>query len=257
MLRSILLSIGLQTRPSPIIKCASLLPHHNPSGGVSTRIGLRFKSGTSARRWVARQLADSHTKQARQERFRSRAAYKLIELDEKFRLFDKNVKNVVDLGFAPGAWTQVAMARMSALGIQNPKILGVDLIQCASPSGCHFLQGDILSRKTHGEISEFFGRQPVDLVLSDMMANTSGLKENDHFSSMDLCEGVLMLSQNLLSKGGSLAVKFYSGAEDRLFEEKLRTEFQRVYRMKPKACRAELRELYFVALRKKTEPLLQ
>lgn len=217
----------------------------------------RNKSNSS-NRWLERQTKDPHTKQAKSQHYRSRAAYKLIELDEKFRLFSKKSVNIVDLGFAPGAWTQVAIERMKKINVKS-KILGVDLISCSPPQGSHFIQGDILSRKTHKEIRAFYGDEieteqyPVDLVLSDMMANTSGIKDNDHFASMELCDGAMILSSQLLKKGGSLVMKFYTGKEEQLLLERMQSLFEKVYRTKPEACRDELREMYIVGIKKKTD----
>lgn len=243
---------------------------------------LRWKSGTSSRRWVARQKDDYHSKLSKSEGYRSRAAYKLIEIDNKLKLFSGKSRNIVDLGFAPGAWTQVALNRCKAKKVR-PNILGVDLIGCLPPEGAHFLQGDIFSKMTHEAITEHFGatseepelenevkmeskeeidgvvdknsssaKFPLDLVLSDMMVNTSGIKDNDHFASMDLCDGVLILASRLLKKDGNLVVKFYTGKEDQFLQKKLESLFVKVHKMKPEACRAELREMYFVGLRKRT-----
>lgn len=227
-----------------------------PLTSVSSTSFLRWKSGTSSKRWVARQVDDHHTKQSKAEGYRSRAAYKLAEIDAKFRIFGKNTRNVVDLGFAPGAWTQVALALCKSKGI-SPKILGVDLINCSPPAGALFLQGDIFSKKTHEQIVEFFDgigdSQPLDLVLSDMMVNTSGIKDNDHFASMDLCDGVLILACRLLKKNGSLVMKFYTGKEEKLLQKKLEKVFHKVFITKPAACRAELREMYFVGIKKKSD----
>lgn len=229
-----------------------------------SRTSLRYKSGTSSRRWVTRQKDDVHSKQSKSEGYRSRAAYKLIEIDNKFKLFGKSTKNIVDLGFAPGAWTQVALSRSKSRNVK-PKILGVDLLDCSPPEGATFLQGDIFSKKTHAEIVEFFNssqecaseaeERPLDLVLSDMMVNTSGIKDNDHFASMDLCDGVLILACRLLKKNGNLVMKFYTGKEDQILQKKLEKVFYRVQKMKPEACRAELREMYFIGLKKRLDDI--
>lgn len=232
----------------------------------STHTLLRLKSGTSSKRWVARQKDDPHTRKSKSEGYKSRAAYKLIEIDNKFKLFTKRSCNIVDLGYAPGAWTQVALNRCRDADV-TPKILGVDLLPCSPPEGASFLQGDIFSKKTHLEIVEFFNSdleveaaqveknekndQTVDLVLSDMMVNTSGIKDNDHYASMDLCDGVLILASGLLRKNGNLVVKFYTGKEDQTLQRKLEKMFHKVHRMKPEACRAELREMYFIGLKKR------
>lgn len=200
-------------------------------------------------------MDDAHTKKSKVEGYRSRAAYKLLELDSKFKLFSRSSRNIVDLGFAPGAWTQVALGKTKQRGIRT-KILGVDLIECSPPEGANFIQGDIFSKKTHEQIVGFFNDgdegRPLDLVLSDMMVNTSGIKDNDHFASMDLCDGVLILACQLLKKDGNLVMKFYTGKEEGLLQSKLEKVFHKVHKAKPEACRAELREMYFVALKKRS-----
>ncbi|RKP30321.1 23S ribosomal RNA methyltransferase [Metschnikowia bicuspidata] len=196
-------------------------------------------------------MDDQHTKQSKEEGFRSRAAYKLIEIDQKYNIFSKKTSCVVDLGFAPGAWSQVALRRAQTLQT-TIRVLGVDLIDCSPPAGADFLQGDILSKKTHAAVRAYFSGG-VDVVLSDMMANTSGIKDVDHYASMDLCDGVLVLACELLRKNGSLVMKYYAGAEDQLLHTRLQKMFHRVHRVKPDASRAELRELYFACLRRKPE----
>lgn len=251
---------------------------------------IRFKSsGTSSRRWVLRQKVDPHSRKSKSDGYRSRAAYKLLEMDSKFKLFNKSTKTILDLGFAPGAWTQVALEKSRG----KPAVLGVDLISCSPPNGSHFLQGDIFSKETHGKIRGFFGgnkcgvedinikgdvslaissapgcdiddisckntsRAPndipgqTDLIMSDMMTNTSGLKDTDHLASMDLCDGVLLLALDLLRKDGTLVMKFYMGEGEQELHRRLDKVFRRVYRFKPQASRAESREMYFVALKKR------
>ena len=212
----------------------------------------RCKSSVSSERWLRRQKGDPHTKEAKKQHYRSRAAYKLIELDDKFLLFKRNTLRIVDLGFAPGAWTQVAMQRMAQLG-QTPQILGVDIIPSTPPEGAQFLLGDIFSRKTHQEIRERFPGNEVDVVMSDMMANTLGIKDNDHLASMELCEGALMLAGITLKTNGALVMKFYTGREERQLEEKCKRMFRKVHRVKPSACRPELREMYLVCRQKRKE----
>lgn len=225
-------------------------------------LGLRWKSKSiSSSRWLNRQKNDSHTKESKLQNYRSRAAFKLMEIDDKYRIFNKKSKNIVDLGFAPGAWTQVAIERTKSLNI-NANIIGVDLINCSPPEGASFIQGDILSKKTHNNIKDFFNTKkseseletwPVDLIISDMMANTSGIKDNDHYASMELCDGALILASALLNKNGSMVMKFYTGKEDGLLKDKLQKMFHKVFKMKPSACRDELREMYYIGVRKKNQ----
>ncbi|ABN64775.2 Mitochondrial rRNA Methyltransferase [Scheffersomyces stipitis CBS 6054] len=235
---------------------------------------IRYKSKSSTR-WLNRQVNDPHTKQSKSDHYRSRAAYKLIEIDQKYSVFNRKTENILDLGFAPGAWTQVAVERMKKLGVKS-SILGVDLILSTAPKGSHFIQGNILSKKTHDDIRDFFTRKQseivkesegseieiidqkrkmltVDLVLSDMMSNTSGIKDNDHYASMDLCDGAIILACEVLKEGGSLVMKFYTGKEDQVLQERMRLLFEKVYRFKPQACRNESREMYIIGVGKKRD----
>ncbi|CAH2355474.1 rRNA methyltransferase 2, mitochondrial [[Candida] railenensis] len=233
-------------------------------------------SSTSSKKWLNRQMNDKFTKDAKASNYRSRAAFKLIELDKKFSLFSKTTKNIIDLGFAPGAWSQVALERSRSIGIVNPNILGIDLIKCNPPEGVHFVQGDVFTRETQDKIREHFSNQvtsgvtskepesesepesvnknrllPVNLILSDMMANTSGVKNSDHFASMDLCTEALKLAIQLLQPKGNLVMKFYTGKEESLLKEELDRIFSKVYRFKPQACRKESKEMYFIGMKKK------
>lgn len=222
---------------------------------------IRYKSkSSSSQTWLSRHKNDCLTIKAKSEHYRSRAAYKLLEISQKFRLFNKNTTNIVDLGFAPGAWTQVALEKAAGLSIK-PLIVGVDINDSIPPEGAFFIKGDIMNKSTHEKIRDFFNQRtlnselhkPVHLILSDMMVNTSGIKDSDHFASMELCDGALFLACNLLRKNGNLVVKFYTGKEDIILKQRLDRIFQKVYRMKPSACRDESREMYFIALKKKTD----
>ncbi|KAG7663780.1 uncharacterized protein J8A68_002640 [[Candida] subhashii] len=343
---------------------------------------IRHKSSKSSTLWVSRHINDHHAKSAKQQSYRSRAAYKLIELNQKFKLFNKSSTNIVDLGFAPGAWTQVAIEEMKK--VKKPyNIIGVDLIMCGAPEGSWFIQGDILKKSTHEKIREHFRTtkaidpkdhtspeaepsmepfsnspkedsiaahqqqqsdpkeipiynppkkpkswplteplanspkvdtiasvvnpdsqinaspsadpssktnsgasdtysgadtttsqqndpsdhtspsantkanrgtdlsRPVDLIISDMMANVTGIKDVDHFASMDLCDAALILSHNLLKPHGNLVMKFYTGAEDKVLESRMKKMFNKVARMKPETCRKESREMYIIGLKRK------
>lgn len=247
--------------PAHLSKRSLLNATRNPILSTLTSFNQTRLVSKSSKKWLDRQSRDTHSKLAKSSNYRSRAAFKLIEIDRKHRIFNKKSRNIVDLGFAPGAWTQVAIERMNKFS-SSPKILGVDLIACSPPEGAHFIQGDILSKKTHNEIRDFFDGTtdndvssslslPVDLVRSDMMANTSGIKDNDHFASMELCDGAIILSCNLLRAGGSLVMKFYTGKEDQLLLEKMTRMFDKVFRMKPEACRGELREMYMIGVKRK------
>lgn len=300
-----------------------------------------FKTASS-NRWLNRQNNDYFTRRAKVENYKSRAAFKLLQIDERFKIFrsksssPRNTLNVLDLGAAPGAWNQVALDRSP----HGSKILGVDILPYQPPDGASTLQGNILSKGTHQQIKNFFtlselekkdeifndveiitsskstpepmesdasilekeievsqlmGKElsnkdngpaadpassgsdltasyPVDVVLSDMyapfvrdsgfssattnnpylrMANTTGLALKDHVMSMDLCDAALITAVDLLKKNGSLVMKFFSGEDDVVLEKRLNAVFREVKRFKPKACRLESKECYFVCLGKR------
>lgn len=290
----------------------------------STRILLK-NSSSSSNRWLNRQHNDFYTRKAKEENLKSRAAFKLLQIDEKFHIFSKSkLMNVLDLGAAPGAWNQVAIERSA----KGSKVLGVDLLPYQPPIGASAIQGNILNKETHRLIKDYFilsslerkdkvfeelevisasgrhtkisessvlekeieasvllneskerdidtdmrHRYPVDVVLSDMyvpfpqttgfssaltnfprfrMANTSGLAIKDHGMSMDLCDAALIAAIDLLKKDGSLVMKFFTGEEDKSLEKRLNQVFRTVRRFKPKACRLESKESYFICLKKK------
>ncbi|GME91382.1 unnamed protein product [[Candida] boidinii] len=331
----------------------------------------------SSSRWLNRAQNDPYSRQAKEFNLRSRAAFKLLQIDDKFSIF-KSGQNVVDLGFAPGAWSQVAVEKTNKTG----KILGVDILPCQPPNGVSSMQANILSKQTHDNIRDFFNypdknnlfmpikveidengveigqgqgqisngdmnrsevivegksyleseleieaieleklgvhegknidnieqgtfrvsdsedkiageegieiqeikinknknkipqQFPVDVVLSDMcapflqingfhswttnnpyirMANTTGMAFKDHVMSMDLCDAALILAIDLLKPGGSFVIKFFTGVEDSLLEDRLGKTFNVVHRYKPKATRDESKECYFVCLNKKKD----
>lgn len=212
----------------------------------------RFKSSSSSsKRWLDRQLKDIFTKQSKGLNYKSRAAFKLLEINQKYRIFNGKCTNIVDLGCAPGSWSQVAINEMKKKTSVVPKILGIDLIKCGPPRGVTFLQGDFMTPEIHQQIIRYYDGQPIQLLLSDMMTNTTGMKDIDHLGSMDLCQSVVQLADKLLAKNGNLVMKFFMGHEQPLLESTLKDMFQKAYRFKPVSSRDELREMYLVALKKK------
>ena len=300
----------------------------------------RFYTIASKQKWLKRQKNDHFTKEAKLQNLRSRAAFKLKEIDDKYNLFrpDK-IQNVLDLGFAPGSWSEVARQRCHARSM----ILGVDILPCQPPEGVSSLQANILSKKTqdlirlyfnkhnrldhilnnnnnddvdvdvdniykdHGSqkpnvpgnivdpefehelkdeeeyrevfspdvgISSHDNRQPIDVILSDMyvpfprltgftnnltnlpyirLMNTSGVAIRDHLLSIDLCDAALVTAIDLLKVNGSFVCKLYTGKEDKLFENRLKHVFKSVQRFKPVSSRLESKEIYFVALKKRSD----
>ncbi|KOC12952.1 21S rRNA (uridine(2791)-2'-O)-methyltransferase MRM2 [Aspergillus flavus AF70] len=253
------------------------------------------KRPSSSKRWQARQLKDHFTREATAQGLKSRAAFKLIQIDAKYRIF-RNGQTVVDLGYAPGSWSQV---RQLAINLTlrtgpNGRVLGVDIIPAQPPKGVFTIQGNFLDPSIQAYVQNFLhnptrdqqhrpgisphvslshetsedtknpihnckemeelcltGKRTVDVVLSDMMMNTSGMSFRDHAGSMDLCRAALQFSFEVLKAGGHFVCKFYQGAEDKDLEKQLKRLFQKVHRLKPESSRNESKEAYFIGLARK------
>jgi 23S rRNA (uridine2552-2'-O)-methyltransferase len=202
---------------------------------------VRTAKGRSAssQRWLARQLNDPYVAAARQQGWRSRAAFKLIELDERFHLIRRGVR-VVDLGAAPGGWTQVAVQRGAA------RVVGVDLLPVDPVAGATMLQGDFTDPAVQDRmIAALEGK--ADLVLSDMAPNTTGHAATDHLRIMALAEAALDFAVEVLAEGGGFVAKVFQGGASRTLLERLKRHFASVRHAKPPASRKESSELYVVA----------
>jgi 23S rRNA (uridine2552-2'-O)-methyltransferase len=191
-------------------------------------------------RWLERQLNDPYVKQAKAEGYRSRAAYKLIELDEKFGLL-KGAARVVDLGIAPGGWTQVVRAK-------SPKaqVVGIDLLPVEPIEGVTIFQMDFMADAAPQALAEALGGAP-DLVLSDMAANTVGHKQTDHLRTMGLVEAAAWFAVENLAQGGAFVAKVLAGGTDTELLNLLKQHFTTVKHAKPPASRKGSSEWYVVA----------
>jgi len=206
---------------------------------VKVRSTRRRKS--SSTRWLSRQLNDHYVLDARRLGYRSRAAFKLIELDQRFRLLRPGHR-VVDLGCAPGAWMQVAVARVGRHGV----VVGVDLAETAPLTGATGLAGDVRDPATPAAISAVLGG-PADIVLSDMAPAATGHAATDHLRIVALAEDAFALATQILKPGGAFVAKvFQGGAEGALLAE-LKRDFAELRHAKPPASRAESAETYVVA----------
>ena len=194
----------------------------------------------SSIKWLERQLNDPYVKKAKAEGYRSRAAYKLIELDEKFH-FLKGVERVVDLGIAPGGWTQVVRK-------QSPKaaVVGIDLLPTDPIDGATILQMDFLADDAPERLREALGGV-ADLVLSDMAANTVGHPQTDHLRTMALVEAGLEFAGEVLKPGGTYVAKVLAGGADNNLVSELKRRFTSVKHAKPPASRKGSSEWYVVA----------
>ena len=191
-------------------------------------------------RWLERQLNDPYVKRARAEGYRSRAAYKLIELDERFG-FLKGAERVVDLGIAPGGWSQVVRQRLP-----RAAVVGIDLLPTDPIEGVVILQMDFLAEDAPEQLREAIGG-PADLVLSDMAANTVGHPQTDHLRTMGLVEAGLEFAAEVLKPGGAFVAKVLAGGADNNLVAELKRRFATVKHAKPPASRQGSSEWYVVA----------
>ena len=194
----------------------------------------------SSTRWLERQLNDPYVKQAKAEGYRSRAAYKLIELDERFALL-KGVNRVVDLGIAPGGWSQVVRKRAP-----KAAVVGIDLLPSEPIDGVTILQMDFMAEEAPTALAEALGGPP-DLVLSDMAANTVGHKQTDHLRTMGLVEAAAWFAVENLVAGGAFVAKVLAGGTDTELLALLKQHFRTVKHAKPPASRKGSSEWYVVA----------
>ena len=206
------------------------------SGG-RTRVKTARRRTASSNRWLARQLNDPYVRKAKAEGYRSRAAYKLLELDERFTLL-RGVKAVVDLGIAPGGWSQVVRRRAP-----GASIVGIDLLPTDPIDGVTILEMDFMADEAPALLREALGQDP-DLVMSDMAANTVGHPQTDHLRTMGLVEAGLMFATEVLKPGGAYVAKVLAGGADHGLVAELKRHFTTV---KHAASRKDSSEWYVIA----------
>ncbi len=211
-------------------------------GGSGGRTRVKTSRGRTpqSNRWLERQLNDPYVRRAKAEGYRSRAAYKLIELNERFG-FLKNTKRVVDLGIAPGGWTQVVQKL-----VKNASIVGIDLLPVDPIEGVTIFELDFMDDSAPRLLSEALGGAP-DLVLSDMAANTVGHPQTDHLRTMGLVEAAVDFACDVLRPGGGFVAKVLAGGADDTLVATLKRNFTSVKHAKPPASRKESSEWYVVA----------
>ncbi|WP_455477232.1 RlmE family RNA methyltransferase [Bartonella sp. B41] len=208
----------------------------------------------SSRRWLERHLNDPYVHQSKVDGYRSRAAYKLIEINERYKFLKKGQK-VIDLGAAPGGWCQVA-ACMVGSSDKNPKVVGIDYLHVDPLSGVMMLEMDFLHVDARQKLIDALGEKP-DVILSDMAAPTTGHRHTDHLRTIYLCEAAADFALSVLKpKGHFLAKAFQGGAENNLLIA-LKQNFRTVRHVKPPASRTESAELYLLALEFKGRAAVQ
>lgn len=195
----------------------------------------------SSKRWLQRHVADPFVKRSREEGYRSRAAYKLLEIDARDRLLRPGA-TVIDLGAAPGGWSQVAAARVGAKG----RVIAIDLLEMPAPPGVQFIQGSFLDPAVRAAALAAAGGK-VDLVLSDMMPNVSGIASADQARAAELVHEAIAFCGEVLKPGGAFLVKVFQGSEFTGILAELRRRFASVQARKPAASRGESRETYLLA----------
>ena len=205
-----------------------------------TRVRTSKKRTASSTRWLQRQLNDPYVKQAKADGYRSRAAYKLIELDEKFSLLN-GVTRVVDLGIAPGGWSQVVRKRKP-----RAHVVGIDLLEVEPIEGVTILQMDFMADDAPRALEEALGGK-AELVLSDMAANTVGHKQTDHLRTMGLVEAGAWFAIENLAPGGTYLAKVLAGGTDTDLLTLLKHHFRTVKHAKPTASRKDSSEWYVIA----------
>lgn len=204
------------------------------------RLKSAKKRTASSQRWLERQLNDPYVKLTKEQGWRSRAAFKLIELDDRFGLV-KNARRVIDLGIAPGGWSQVVRKRSP-----QAAIVGIDLLETEAIEGVTILQMDFMADEAPAALTEALGGAP-DLVLSDMAANTVGHKQTDHLRTMGLVEAAAWFAVEVLAEGGAFVAKGFAGGTDKELLDLLKRHFRTVKHAKPPASRKGSSEWYVVA----------
>lgn len=221
------------------------------SGGSGRRaLTVRVKTAkrrkASSTRWLARQLNDPYVARAHDEGYRARSAYKLIEIDDRFHLLAPG-RRVVDLGAAPGGWSQVAAARVRSTDT-DPLVVAIDYLDMDAVPGIVFLKQDFLDEDAPDALRAALGGRAADVVLSDMAAPTTGHRQTDHIRTMHLCEAAADFAATVLKPGGHFVAKVFRGGTEGELLARLKREFTSLHHVKPPASRAESVELYLVAL---------
>jgi 23S rRNA (uridine2552-2'-O)-methyltransferase len=226
----------------------------NTSGRGQRELRVRVKTAKgrklSSTLWLERQLNDPYVQRAKKEGYRGRAAYKILELDDKYG-FLKPGARVVDLGCAPGGWCQVAVARVNALGENAKKpigtVLGVDLQEVETIAGADIHVLDFLSDEADALVKGWLGGK-ADVVMSDMAAAASGHKGTDHLRIIALVEAALAFAFDVLDEGGTFVAKVLAGGAENEMQAMLKRSFRKVANVKPPASRADSSEKFVVAM---------
>jgi 23S rRNA (uridine2552-2'-O)-methyltransferase len=218
-----------------------------PTGGpraLHTKVRKKHGLKESSRRWLERHLNDPYVHRAKAEGYRSRAAYKLIEIDDRHHLL-KPGQRVIDLGAAPGGWCQVAAQRVGSTEADT-RVVGIDYLDVDPVPGAAILKMDFLDDEAPARLVEALGGDP-DVVLSDMAAPTTGHRRTDHLRTMHLAEVAADFALSVLRPGGHFLAKTFQGGTEAELLDRLKRNFRSVHHVKPPASRGESVELYLLA----------
>jgi 23S rRNA (uridine2552-2'-O)-methyltransferase len=205
-----------------------------------------MKRAKTSKAWMKQHVNDFFVKQAKKEGYRSRAAYKLIEIAERDHLFRSGM-TIVDLGAAPGGWSQVAALKSGEKG----RIIALDLNEMEPLPRVTFIQGDFMDAEVLAKLGNALGKSPVDLVISDMSPNITGIAVSDQARSMCLAESALQFCRERLNSGGAFLVKVFQGTGFQEFLQSMRMDFNKVVTRKPEASRDRSSELYLLGIGKR------
>ncbi|MBI5319148.1 RlmE family RNA methyltransferase [Bradyrhizobium sp.] len=221
------------------------------TGRLHVQVKTGGKRKLSSKLWLERQLNDPYVAKARREGYRSRAAFKLIEIDDKYR-FLKPGLTVVDLGAAPGGWSQIAAKRVGAP--EKGKVIAIDLLEMGEITGVTFAQLDFLDADAPDKLLAMMGGR-ADVVMSDMAANTTGHRKTDQLRIIGLVEAAALFASEVLNPGGAFLAKvFQSGAEAELLAQ-LKRDFSSVRHVKPASSRQDSSERYVLAMGFRGQPI--
>lgn len=220
-----------------------------PIGGNRTgrKLGQRVKKTklkASSRRWLERHINDPYVQRAQLEGYRARAAFKLLEIDEKHHIL-KGARRIIDLGAAPGSWSQIA-AKVTDSTDDDIRVAAIDFLEMAPLPGVKILQLDFLDPEAPQKLMEAVGGTP-DLVISDMAAPTTGHQRTDHLRTMHLCEVAAHFAVEVLAEGGHFLAKTFQGGTERDLLTMLKQNFRQVIHVKPASSRAESVEMFLLA----------
>jgi 23S rRNA (uridine2552-2'-O)-methyltransferase len=227
-------------------------PKNNSGRGLrdlTVKVKTARGRSNSSTKWLQRQLNDPYVTRAKAEGMRGRAAYKIMELDDKFRFLTAGAR-VVDLGCAPGGWVQVAVPRINALGEKKGRdvgtILGVDLQEVEPITGATMYQLDFMADDADKQVMEWLGGE-ADVVMSDMAAASCGHKQTDHLRIIALCEAAAYFAFDVLSEGGTFVAKVLAGGAEAELNKMLKLKFKKVAYVKPPSSRSDSSEKFVVA----------